>query len=290
VDAARDWSFARRPRWIAGHVLAVLLIAVCVVAGLWQWSRHREVSGRNDEIEARRDEPPLDEDTLRESDDPEWFTVTLDGRWDPEGQVTIANRSLEGVPGCHVVTPLVLAAGDAVLVNRGFLVLADCDEQGARAVAPPATGPVNVTGLVRATQTRGFFGASDPDDGVVRRMQRVDVSRIDQQYERDLLDGYVELESHTPAAAEPPFPIPPPTLDDGPHLSYTGQWFLFALVGAIGYPLVLRHQAQGPSRTRQRSGRRRSGGHQPLPPHSAGNGQDRPERAEPPSHPSTPGR
>ena len=283
MDAARDWSFARRPRWIVGHVLAVVLILVCVVAGAWQWSRHREVSARNDEIEARRDDAPMDESRLRASADAEWSTVTLQGTWDPEDQVTIANRSQEGAPGCHVVTPLVLDAGDAMLVNRGFLVLADCDEEGARAVAPPASGPVTVTGLVRASQTKGFFGATDPAEGVLRRLQRVDVGRIDQQYERDLLGGYVELASQNPAAAEPPFPIPPPTLDDGPHLSYTVQWFLFALVGAIGYPLVLRHQAQRPSSARHRSARHRSAGRR-----SAGHPSTAAERQEPATEPAGP--
>ena len=39
-------------------------------------------------------------------------------------------------------------------------------------------------------------------------------------------------------------PVPVPDLGDGPHLSYAVQWFLFAAVAVIGYPLLLRRQAR----------------------------------------------
>jgi surfeit locus 1 family protein len=255
VQERHDWSFARRPRWVVAHFLAALLVATCVVAGLWQWSRHLEVSRRNDRIEARQEAPPLDEAALRAGPgpggaDPVWHLANLGGRYDVDGQVTIANRSMDGAPGCHVVTPLVLDGGDAILVNRGFLPLADCEEDGARAVAPPATSAVAVTGMVRASQQKGFFGASDPEDGTLLVLHRVDVPRIAQQYDRDLLDVYLELRSQTPDPPRPPLLLPPPELGAGPHLGYTGQWLLFAIVGLVGYPLVLRRQARTGAATR----------------------------------------
>jgi cytochrome oxidase assembly protein ShyY1 len=142
-----------------------------------------------------------------------------------------------------VVTPLVLADGDAVLVNRGFANLPDCD--GAAATFEPATGEHQVTGLVRESQRRGAFGARDPEAGVLSSLSRLDVDRIAQQYDRPLAAVYVELASESSAAEPAPFPLPPPELSDGPHLSYTVQWFLFAAVGLIGYPLVLWRQSRG---------------------------------------------
>ena len=38
--------------------------------------------------------------------------------------------------------------------------------------------------------------------------------------------------------------VPRPEPDLGPHLGYAGQWFLFALVFALGYPFMLRRQAR----------------------------------------------
>jgi surfeit locus 1 family protein len=237
-----DWSFARRPKWLAGHALAVVLIAAFVTAGFWQWSRHREVSSRNDRIEARQELPPLAELMTPDPAAIEFRTADLSGTWDPAGTVTILNRSLGGAPGCHVVTPLVLADGDAVLVNRGFANLPDCN--GAAETFAPAAGEHRITGLVRTSQRRGAFGARDPDDGVLSSLSRLDVERIAQQYDRPLAAVYVELASESAAAEPAPFPLPPPELDDGPHLNYTVQWFLFATVGLIGYPLVLWRQSK----------------------------------------------
>ena len=38
--------------------------------------------------------------------------------------------------------------------------------------------------------------------------------------------------------------MPPPTLDEGPHLDYAGQWFIFATLTIIVYPLLLRRTAR----------------------------------------------
>ena len=41
-----------------------------------------------------------------------------------------------------------------------------------------------------------------------------------------------------------PLPLPTPDLGEGPHLSYAVQWFIFTLIGLVGYPLVLARVAQ----------------------------------------------
>ena len=38
-------------------------------------------------------------------------------------------------------------------------------------------------------------------------------------------------------------PLPDST-NEGPHLSYAGQWFLFSVVGLVGWPLLLRKVAR----------------------------------------------
>ena len=37
-----------------------------------------------------------------------------------------------------------------------------------------------------------------------------------------------------------PVPVPPPTLDEGPHLSYAVQWFIFAAAVLLGWVLAVR--------------------------------------------------
>jgi hypothetical protein len=47
----------------------------------------------------------------------------------------------------------------------------------------------------------------------------------------------------------PLYPVPPPPLSNGPHLSYAIQWFIFSVIALVGYPIVLRRQAYGRDRS-----------------------------------------
>ena len=241
-----SYAFARRPIWIAGHVLAVVLVATFIVAGFWQWSRHNERRDRNAAVEARADEAPLAPADLAAAApaDVEYRLVTAAGTWDRGGEVVIRARSMDGQSGCHVVTPLVLDDGSAVLVNRGFVPLTVCEDPKPLAEAPAASGTVEVSGIARRSQQRGTFGAADASSGVLDTMNRVDVDRIAEQYERPLAPLYVELRTPEPLDGGLPFPVDPPELGAGPHLGYMVQWFLFAAVAVVGYPFVLRWHAR----------------------------------------------
>ena len=52
---------------------------------------------------------------------------------------------------------------------------------------------------------------------------------------------YVELTGSDPTeSGDFPEPIAEPSLDEGPHLSYAVQWFLFSVLVAIGWVLAVR--------------------------------------------------
>src|SRR5690606_23435179 len=48
--------------------------------------------------------------------------------------------------------------------------------------------------------------------------------------------------SESPAATDAPFRSMRPVRDEGPHLSYALQWYVFALLGFIGYGWAIRHE------------------------------------------------
>jgi surfeit locus 1 family protein len=76
-------------------------------------------------------------------------------------------------------------------------------------------------------------------------MARADVARIAQQTGYPLLPAYLQLRSSDPAQGGAyPEPLPEPTLDEGPHLGYAVQWFLFSAIAMVGYPLILRRRAR----------------------------------------------
>ncbi|CAN5888638.1 SURF1 family protein [soil metagenome] len=243
------YRFALRPRWIVSHLFVLVLVAAMITAGFWQLSRMGERQDRNETVEARTAEPVADALGLAapgafdQASDLEYRRVATTGRYLADEEVLVRSRSREGSPGSWVLTPLLLADGTVLPVNRGWISNSgQLEAVPTSAVAPD--GEVTVTGLVRRTETREGLGPTDPATGRLDSLARADVARLDQQVPADLLPFYVQLAEQEPAVTTAdPVPVPPPELDDGPHLSYAAQWFIFAAVAVVGYPLILRRRA-----------------------------------------------
>lgn len=238
------YRFALTPRWIAGHILALVLIVGFVFAGFWQLSRHEWRTELNNEIEERAELLVLGAGDLAGAtpDEIEYRAAVISGTW-VDSPIAVRNRSSGGQSGCHVLG-LLQPDGEsfAVVVNRGWVDLQTCEIEDRSALAPAATR-VEVLGRVRTTEERSRLGSRDPADGVLDTLNRVDVPRIEQQVDIALAPVFVELVDVAPPDATVRL-LPPPSLESGPHLAYAVQWFAFAGVGLIGYPLVLRWQSR----------------------------------------------
>ena len=72
----------------------------------------------------------------------------------------------------------------------------------------------------------------------------VNVDRIQQQVSLKLLPVYIQ-ESPDPAWTGMPYrSVSMPDLSDGPHMSYAIQWFIFASVLGVGYPIFVRRSTR----------------------------------------------
>lgn len=242
--------FWLRPKWVVGHVLVIVLVVAFANFGLWQLRRLDERRDANAVIAARSSVPvqPLDQVVPADAGfddvgDLPYRRVTAQGTYDADASVLVRSRALEGRPGFHVLTPLVVDGGGAVMVNRGFAPFTTDASEALTATRPP-TGEVEVTGLVLATQLRQGIGPTDPAEGSLTEIARVDLARLQQQYDLELAPVYLQLQEQAPPSGGLPTVLPPPEQTEGNHLSYAGQWFLFAAVGAIGWPILLRRTAQ----------------------------------------------
>jgi cytochrome oxidase assembly protein ShyY1 len=235
------YRFLLQPRWLAFHALVIAAVILMTNLGMWQLRRLDERREFNDQVAAAIDEParPLDE-VLAASTDPadvEWRAVSAVGEYLAGEQVLVVNRSQGGQAGDMVVTPMQLADGRILLVERGFVPL------GAQPAAPPE-GAVEVTGHLRPSQERRRGGLTDPAEGELREVQRIDIDRLAPQLPGDVVPAYVELTSSAPGETGP-YPVPPsqPELTERNHLSYAVQWFIFAACVVIGWVLAVRHSA-----------------------------------------------
>lgn len=243
------YRFLLSPRWLAFHLLVVVGVVTMVNLGLWQLHRLDERQELNAAVTSRVDLAPAPLDDVLASGDPaalEWRPVTASGTYLADEQVTIVNRSQNGVAGDIVVTPLQLADGRILLVSRGFVPL-DAP------VAPAPTGEVRITGRLKPSQQRRTGGLSDPATGDLTTAQRVDIARLAPQLPGEPVPMYVELTGSDPPEATPyPQPLTLPELTDGPHLAYAGQWFVFAAAVVVGWVLAVRKSL----RTRAAAARR----------------------------------
>jgi surfeit locus 1 family protein len=172
--------------------------------------------------------------------------VALHGRFDDSRAIVLPGRSLFGSPGVHIVTPLVLADGSAVLVNRGWVPSADGATVEMKMV-PIDSG--SVTGVVLPFPARAASistrAPATPRPGEFRRVwYAIDEPALRAQFPYALAPVLIQMASST---GDPPFPkrLPPPPMDEGPHLSYALQWLAFAIITATGWiTFVVRSRAE----------------------------------------------
>ena len=234
------FRFLLRRRWIGLTLFAVVVVGVCVRLGLWQLDRlegRREFNDRYASGLAKAPRPL--EDLLREGDPLAYRQAIAIGRYDTEHEVILYGRSLEGQAGNHVLTPLVLADGRAVVVDRGWVPF-EMDEPPVGG-APPGETEVEVQGTLFAPQPGGA-GEIEAGQDRVTTMRSVDVDAIARDVPYDLVPWFLQLRSQIPSGGDLPVPAPLPELDDGPHLSYAFQWFAFATIAAVGYVILVRRE------------------------------------------------
>lgn len=250
------WRFALTPKWLVRHVLVTALVVTMVALGFWQLRRLDDKQAYKALVEARQAVPVDDIESVvpagADVDDAAvvailYRSVQATGTYDADDTVMVENRTFNAAPGAWVLTPLRLADGTAVVVNRGFIGV---DRNGAMVAVDPPTGTVTVEGLVFPSQQRGSFGPTDPTEGTLDVLARVDLDRYASQLAYDILPAYVQLVTSHPAQPDPAEGAPelvalgPPEPEEGPHLAYAVQWFIFTTIAAGGYALLLRRVAR----------------------------------------------
>jgi cytochrome oxidase assembly protein ShyY1 len=237
------YRFLFRPKWIGFHLLCILGVILMVYLSLWQFHRLDDRKAFNREVTERSSLSVVDVSTLDISDPAavQWRPAGARGTYLPDEQVLIVNRSQGGVAGMNVLTPLLLDDGRAIIVNRGFIALN---------ATPPAapSGEVKVVGLLRSTEGR-TTGQAREASGELTEFFRLDIARLQEQIEPELLNVALVAEVSEPADSTTLRPVSSPELSEGSHLSYAIQWLIFATAVIVGWILAVRKSISNRARS-----------------------------------------
>lgn len=204
--------------------------------GVWQIDRGRQKLALQTEIEQRSTQPPLAASQLARdaalATTQHYRRLSLTGRWLAGHTVYLDNRQMDGRPGFFVLTPLVLAPGDAVLVQRGWIPRDMQDRTRLVAVDTPV-GDVEVQGRV-APWPSALLSLGQEGQGAIR--QNLDHDAFVREIGVPLRPLSVQQLDLAPAPAADVLQRrwPLPAVDVGKHHGYAFQWFaLSALIAGL---------------------------------------------------------
>lgn len=218
-------------------VLLAALVAALATArlGLWQLDRAAQKTALHDELQDRGRMPVLAPTELARSAEQVGAQlhrrVTLQGEWLADRSVYLDNRQMNGRPGFYLVTPLRLADGDAVLVQRGWVPRNTQERERLAPVVTPS-GTVHIEGRIAPSVARLYeFDAAA--SGPIR--QNLDIASFARESGLALRPlVIVQLDGGTPPDDGLQRQWMPAVLDVSKHHGYAFQWFaLSALITGL---------------------------------------------------------
>jgi surfeit locus 1 family protein len=227
-------TVARSSRWQRAIVLLAALVAAAGTArlGVWQLSRAAQKTALHEATVQRAAMPPLAQAELAPAGGDgagQWHRrIELHGRWDTGHTVFLDNRQMNGRPGFFVVTPLRLATGDAVLVQRGWVPV-DAADRTRLPPVPTPSGDVRVAGRIAPPPSR-LYEFADEARGPIR--QNLDPAAFERDTGLSLRPvSVLQTDADELAADGLKRQWPQPAADVAKHHGYAFQWFaLSALV------------------------------------------------------------
>lgn len=240
--------FSRKWWWVT--ILVILGMIGLARLGVWQLDRLEQRRAFNRLVIERWNQEPYDvaaNGLPADLKELEWRRVEATGTWDYANQIARTNwPGPNGEAGVLLATPLQLDGDRAVLVVRGWVPQDLADPARWNETREPEGAPV--IGLIQESETSGTATrTSDP-----RQWYSIDIPRLQEQMPYTLLPGFIkQLPEPNRTLDTYPSRQFDLTLDEGSHLSYAIQWFMFAAILGFGYIQFVRLQDKRERRVAQ---------------------------------------
>jgi cytochrome oxidase assembly protein ShyY1 len=234
MPALRRFAFIFNPQWLALYVVAIAFAYLCfTVLAPWQLGKNTRTSRENAQISNSMSQPPVPVSTVLPRQDSaapgeQWRQVTATGRYQPDAQVLVRLRVVDGGPAYEVLLPFHVDGGPTVLVDRGYVNPVQGTQVPAFA-APPA-GTVTITARLRDPEPV-VAGKNPFRENGVQQVYSINIDQVAQVTGVPLTGSYLQLVDGQPGGLGV---IGLPHLDAGPFLSYGIQWIAFGIIAPIG--------------------------------------------------------
>lgn len=224
-------------------LLTITGVVIFVQLGRWQWHRADHSRALQAQFIAGTD-AVVDLQRQPIGALPRYTQVEARGRYDSAHQFLLDNMSQDGAPGYEVLTPLTLADGRIVIVNRGWVPLTD-SRQDLPDIALDGSPDAQPRGRLDNLPVPGISlghvppaaGGSWPKLTSFPTMQDLAAALGHPLQPRQLL-----LDPRQPRGYVRDWK--PPGMSPAQHLSYAIQWWGFAATALLLYALLNRRKSR----------------------------------------------
>jgi len=241
--AAPGWGFLASRRWAGYGALFLVFTLVCIWLGNWQFERRAEARAEITRIDANYDAPaiPLTQalptHDFFDEDDLKWQTVEARGSYLGDPFLARNRPGPDGGVGSNLIQPFQLEDGSVWFVDRGWVQIAGTDQFDAARLPAAPRGEVTVQARLRASEP-----SIDGRSASGRSVPSIDLAWLSTQVGAPSYTGaYGQLITESPEGEHGILPARP-VRDEGPHLSYALQWYVFILIAAIGVAYAARQE------------------------------------------------
>jgi surfeit locus 1 family protein len=220
-------------------IATVLVMALCIKAGLWQYNKAESKKALQTQLNTRLNESAISlNDSVSDfyNDDIEslrFKRVKVSGTYDTRYQILLDNQVDNTVVGYHVITPMQIeSTKEYVLVNRGWIA------GNPNRTVPKIDTPMGIQAIEGdiALPSSSFFTLEDSASKQEKRKiedsaiwQHMDMQLYAKSVPFAILPFILRLDSKSNAGGGFKRNWPLPAERVSMHLGYAYQWFGFAL-------------------------------------------------------------
>lgn len=247
-------------RWVILSLVFLALIPAMYFLGIWQFHRYQSTNRSNHLISSNLAAAPVAMDVFSHPGanipaNEMYRRVTATGVFDTRDQFVVRNRTDNSGDniGYYLVTPLITADHQVVLVNRGWVAPNGTNGLAFPPIPGTPGGTITVVGRFRPDETTASTGIRNVGGMPSHQFMLINSVEQEKVLKEPVVSGYLELTSSTPglSSADSAQLVPGPNSDaqstdddavvgKGVHLPYAIQWWLFGLMIPIGWLVLFR--------------------------------------------------